>query len=714
MPLNPFAREFIPTGQAAPVMGKADVAEVEAPTFNLVGLPEEVVASVVSFLTAPADLASCVISCQTLKKVVRDAEVCLDGRMLGRIEGLSTGSTEELAAYRQQALRGMGKYLTNTVALLLPNVALEDSDVRDLLAALPRLQLVDLSGGRKLTHATAAALATANQPVSPAAPPSPDDGATAPAAIAPAAGPLGLGRSSGEGEGSRVLPLRAAFVQRCFQLHSGSMDGLMAAPGLACLAMSHLDLGRWPADAPAASDAAQARAQAGDVGRVEAAGAQQGPGLEVLALHNCMRLHGQALAALAAGERRGARFLLLGGCTLSLSSFVGEAAAPSLPPDVARRVAALFTPARTSSPATCAAQLGAARHLVAAALAMPRLVALELTFFPPPVVQCVRAVLAEAAREGAPAVEVWDFAQEPEEVEAARRTLARHLPRSVTPGPRVQSLGGAGGAQQLRSSGGAGPGVGAGAGAGSRRGDVLTEQMVSSVLRCAANCSSVTRSTPLHGAAERGNEAGVAALLAAGASLDARDTAGSTPLFLACFTGRVGVVQRLLAAGADPQLSNAAGETPLYIASLRGHLGCVQALLERCTAAGIAWQDVSLYGDAWTPLHAAAVANRADVAACLLQAAGASRAGELVMQANKYGQSVLHIAARKGTAELLTMLLRAGPKGVAAGARDANGDTPVDIAVKNRHAAALAEFKRMGHAAPACPARQQAAGTSAA
>ncbi|KAG2494436.1 hypothetical protein HYH03_007488 [Edaphochlamys debaryana] len=42
MPLNPFAREFIPTGQAAPVMGKADVAEVEAPTFNLVGLPEEV------------------------------------------------------------------------------------------------------------------------------------------------------------------------------------------------------------------------------------------------------------------------------------------------------------------------------------------------------------------------------------------------------------------------------------------------------------------------------------------------------------------------------------------------------------------------------------------------------------------------------------------------------------------------------------------------
>ena len=44
----------------------------------------------------------------------------------------------------------------------------------------------------------------------------------------------------------------------------------------------------------------------------------------------------------------------------------------------------------------------------------------------------------------------------------------------------------------------------------------------------------------------------------------------------------------------------------------------MQALLRTCTARGIEWMDPELYGDSWTPLHAAAVAGREDVAACLL------------------------------------------------------------------------------------------------
>lgn len=75
------------------------------------------------------------------------------------------------------------------------------------------------------------------------------------------------------------------------------------------------------------------------------------------------------------------------------------------------------------------------------------------------------------------------------------------------------------------------------------------------------------------------------------------------------------------------------------------------------------------------------------------QAAGAS-GSELVVAPNKYGQSVVHIAARKGSSQLLRLLLSAG--GVEAVVRrDGSGDTPVDVAKKNRHTAALAEFRRV-------------------
>ncbi|EFJ41984.1 ankyrin-repeat protein [Volvox carteri f. nagariensis] len=229
-------------------------------------------------------------------------------------------------------------------------------------------------------------------------------------------------------------------------------------------------------------------------------------------------------------------------------------------------------------------------------------------------------------------------------------------------------------------------------GVSSRAGEVLDQLAVSTVLRCAVNCSSVTRSTPLHLAAERGSAGVVSKLLAAGAVVDARDTAGSTALFLASEAGHTAVVERLLAAGSDPRLGNSAGETPLYIAALRGHLGCVKELLLYCKARGIDWQDPEMYGDSWTPLHAAAVANRADVAAYLLQV-GARDDG-----VGAGGHSVLHVAARKGSSQLLRLLLSAGGVAVV-GSRDGSGDTPVDVAKKNRHVAALAEFRRLtaGH-----------------
>lgn len=62
---------------------------------------------------------------------------------------------------------------------------------------------------------------------------------------------------------------------------------------------------------------------------------------------------------------------------------------------------------------------------------------------------------------------------------------------------------------------------------------------------------------------------------------------------------------------------------------------------------------------------AAAVADRHSVAVRLLSAAG-SAVGALVSHANRYGQTAVHIAARKGSMPLLTALLAIGGPEIAA------------------------------------------------
>ena len=79
---------------------------------------------------------------------------------------------------------------------------------------------------------------------------------------------------------------------------------------------------------------------------------------------------------------------------------------------------------------------------------------------------------------------------------------------------------------------------------------------------------------------------------------------------------------------------------------------------------GCALQDGKLYGDGWTPLMAAAVADRHGIAVRLLTAAGAA-VDKLVRHANRYGQTAVHIAARKGSLPLLRALLNIGGPAVA-------------------------------------------------
>lgn len=81
-----------------------------------------------------------------------------------------------------------------------------------------------------------------------------------------------------------------------------------------------------------------------------------------------------------------------------------------------------------------------------------------------------------------------------------------------------------------------------------------------------------TRWTPLMHAVHKNQKAAVAALLAAGAKVDARTADGTTALMMASGYGQLENVKALLAAGADPHLENHDNLDPLWAAAGYGAL----------------------------------------------------------------------------------------------------------------------------------------------
>src|SRR6266566_5853917 len=80
-----------------------------------------------------------------------------------------------------------------------------------------------------------------------------------------------------------------------------------------------------------------------------------------------------------------------------------------------------------------------------------------------------------------------------------------------------------------------------------------------------------TGAMPLAHAARRGHAALVARFLAEGAAIDARDLNGSTALYAAAQAERPTTVAALLAKGADPNLTGRSDVSPLAAAAFRGN-----------------------------------------------------------------------------------------------------------------------------------------------
>ena len=179
----------------------------------------------------------------------------------------------------------------------------------------------------------------------------------------------------------------------------------------------------------------------------------------------------------------------------------------------------------------------------------------------------------------------------------------------------------------------------------------------------------------LREAARAGDAAGVAAAAARGGHPDQTVKLGASLLQRAVEAGDGGVAAALLAAGATVDLRSSLGETPLHAAVGRGDGELVRLLL----AAGADPNARMKYGR--TPLLLAAEADRSEIACRLLEA------GARVNEGAKYEVTPLHAAAGRGALATARLLLEAGADPLA---RDRDGDTPYDLALRSDRAELVA------------------------
>lgn len=177
--------------------------------------------------------------------------------------------------------------------------------------------------------------------------------------------------------------------------------------------------------------------------------------------------------------------------------------------------------------------------------------------------------------------------------------------------------------------------------------------------------------TALHDMVARGNVAMVELLLAHGADVGKRDGFGGTYLHVAAFMNQKVLVKLFLDRGIGPNVQDKERRTPVHEAASVDH---DTETLELLLARGGDLHAISASGV--TSLHEAAEAGSAKAVA-LLMAKGARINGK-----DKRGRTALHFAAFNGNVDVVRLLLAAGaePKAV-----DAANHTPFEVAKIQKH-----------------------------
>jgi cytohesin len=167
--------------------------------------------------------------------------------------------------------------------------------------------------------------------------------------------------------------------------------------------------------------------------------------------------------------------------------------------------------------------------------------------------------------------------------------------------------------------------------------------------------------TPLHYAAQYGDEKVVRALVAGKADIDAKNLDGQTPLVVAVAWGKNTVVKTLLEAGANVEIRDRNCRTPLLWALLNRNTEIVEFLLKH----GAHMEST---------IHFAVASADVERVEKLLK-----DDPQLLSSKDDCGQTPLHYAARRGSKQLVELLLA---KGAQINAQDSVGYTPLVWAIK--------------------------------
>jgi ankyrin repeat protein len=179
---------------------------------------------------------------------------------------------------------------------------------------------------------------------------------------------------------------------------------------------------------------------------------------------------------------------------------------------------------------------------------------------------------------------------------------------------------------------------------------------------------------PIDYAVESGKTAAFKMLLAKGASINYQTGQGFSPLHYAlsarASSQSVAMVKALLAAGANPFLKDTAGQTPLHVGAGYGEPSVLKALAENLPPDAFNEMD----NQQETPLWIAMDSGNDELVGILIRAGSNPNAKN-----PETGQTVCHLAARRGYEDMLTTLSRY--RNVDFNAQDNKGDTPLMQAI---------------------------------